>query len=56
MRTLRKNSPGQVKWSGGSTIQALMMTQTKHIGKRAIKSLKYFDEVPLNKIMTTVKV
>jgi hypothetical protein len=38
------------------TIPALLMTQTKHINKQAIKSLKYFNEVPLNKIMTTVKI
>ena len=37
------------------TILALMLMQTKHINKRAIKSVKYFDEAPLNKIMSTVK-
>ena len=38
------------------TIPALLLIQTKHINKQAIKSLKYFNPVPLNKIMTTVKV
>ncbi len=38
------------------TMPALLMVQTKHINKQAIKSLKYFDKVPVNKITTTVKV
>jgi hypothetical protein len=38
------------------TIPALLLMQTKHINKQATKSLKYFSEVPLKEIMTTVKV
>ena len=38
------------------TIAALLKTQTKHINKWAIKSLNFFNEVLLNKIMTTVKI
>jgi hypothetical protein len=38
------------------TIPDLLMMQTKHINKLAIKSLKYFDEVPQNEIISTFKV
>jgi hypothetical protein len=37
------------------TIPALLMMQTKHINKRAIESLKYFNDVFLI-ITTTVKI
>jgi hypothetical protein len=38
------------------TIPALKLMQTKHIDKQAIKSLKFVNEVPLNKVTTTVKI
>jgi hypothetical protein len=37
-------------------IPALLTTPTKHINMKAIISLEYNNDAPINKIMTTVKV